>query len=107
MEIYYTIWIFRIYNWSNEFGIFVKKVAKQLAMMGFKVKGWSKTQNKYKYVQFFWENQLSEFLEDVKLLIVLLSSTTKTKGILNLKLFEKLNRGSFLNNLSWGSLLIE
>jgi phosphoglycerate dehydrogenase-like enzyme len=48
-------------------------------MLGFKIKGWSKTQKQSEYVQCFCANQLSEFLEDVKILIVLLPSTTKNK----------------------------
>ncbi len=79
--------------------------ATKFSDMGFLVKGYARSKKNIHGIQSFTE--LPSFLKDVDILINLLPLTFDTKGILNLKLFQKLNIHSYLINVGRGEHLVE
>lgn len=88
-------------------GVLGGKVAERFASFGFKVKGWSRTKKQISGIDCYGQSELTEFLEDVKLLINLVPNTPETVGVLNKDLFSKLAEGAYLINLARGVHLIE
>ena len=62
--------------------------------------------NEFRY-SYYQKNQLAEFLSKVNVLVCLLPLTPETEGILNLSLFRKCKKGTFLINVARGKHLIE
>jgi glyoxylate/hydroxypyruvate reductase A len=82
--------------------------AKKLSHLGFQVSGWSRTPKMMNGVRTFsGDGQLIEFLAHTRTLICLLPLTAATKDLLNLGLFNKLQRGAYLVNVARGELLVE
>ena len=74
-------------------GVLGQDAAKKLAMLGFKVAGWSRTQKSVDGVQCFsGAGGLDTFLARTDVLVSLLPATAETDGILNRALFRKLAR---------------
>lgn len=74
-------------------GVLGQDAAKKLAMMGFKVAGWSRTPKSVDGVQCFaGAGGLDTFLSRTDILVSLLPATADTDGILNRALFRKLAR---------------
>lgn len=71
--------------------------AQKLLMMGYKVRGWSRSAKTIAGVACFsGTDELATFLADTDILVCLLPSTQQTDGILNRKLFSQLSkRGAF------------
>ncbi|HSI78130.1 MAG TPA: glyoxylate/hydroxypyruvate reductase A [Lunatimonas sp.] len=56
---------------------------------------------------YFYGDQLDEFLQQVNVVVCMLPLTPKTVGFLNLTLFEKFQKGTYLINVARGKHLIE
>lgn len=90
------------------YGVLGQDAALKLRMMGFCVSAWARTPHENSEVSVFHgEEELDLFLSQTDILVCLLPLTSKTKGILNLNLFEKLSRhnalgGAYLINCSRG-----
>jgi glyoxylate/hydroxypyruvate reductase A len=82
--------------------------AKKLSHLGFQVAGWCRTPKMMNgVITYSGDNQLIEFLAHTRMLICLLPLTAGTKDILNLDLFNKLQRGAYLVNVARGEHLVE
>ncbi len=83
-------------------------VAEKFAQMGFNVKGWSTSKKQISNVEsYIGIHEFDAFLYNSDFLINLLPLTSKTKGILNKRTFQKLPKGSFLINVGRGEHLVE
>ncbi|MEH6813342.1 MAG: glyoxylate/hydroxypyruvate reductase A [Motiliproteus sp.] len=82
--------------------------ASRFSEMGFNVIGWSRSQKSIKGVKSYaGEEQLEAFLSQASILICLLPLTNETRGILNLKNFNKLPPGACLVNVARGEHLVD
>ncbi|MEX0660793.1 MAG: glyoxylate/hydroxypyruvate reductase A [Balneolaceae bacterium] len=88
-------------------GAIGKKVTERLALNGFSVAGWSNSKKGIKGIKTFSASQLDSFLTQTNILVCLLPLTTETEGILDLKLFKKLNKPAFVINVARGEHLVE
>ncbi len=85
-----------------------KYSASKFSDIGFNVIGWSRTKKSIKGVKSYTgEDQLEEFLSQASILICLLPLTNETRGILNLKNFNKLPQGAYLVNVARGEHLVD
>ncbi|NMD08508.1 MAG: glyoxylate/hydroxypyruvate reductase A [Phyllobacteriaceae bacterium] len=74
-------------------GVLGQDAARKLAMMGFKVAGWSRSPKSIEGVQCFaGAGGLDTFLARTDILVSLLPATADTDGILNRSLFSRLSR---------------
>lgn len=75
------------------FGLLGQAAAERLLPLGFKVKGWARSQKTMTHVKtFHGDDQLSSFLQETDILVNLLPYTPQTHGILNRSLCENLSR---------------
>jgi glyoxylate/hydroxypyruvate reductase A len=82
-------------------------VLDKLNGLGFEVVGFGFSEkNKFRY-PYYQKAQLEDFLLQVNVLVCLLPLTPDTEGILNLSLFRKCKKGTFLINVARGKHLIE
>jgi glyoxylate/hydroxypyruvate reductase A len=89
-------------------GILGLAVAKQLAAMGFSVRGWSRTPKAINAVEcFHGREQFKGFLSQCRVLICLLPLTPETEGILCHETFSALPPGAYLVNVGRGQHLVE
>jgi len=77
-------------------------LAVKLTYLGFQVSGYSQSHKQIPGVKSYNGGQLDEFLAETNCLICLLPATPQTKGILNLQLFQKMPKSSFLINVARG-----
>ncbi len=82
-------------------------VLDKLAGLGFEVIGFGFSEKKDFRYPYFQKNQLDEFLSQVNVLVCLLPLTPETEGILNLSLFKKCTKGTYLINVARGKHLNE
>lgn len=83
-------------------------VARQLAQLEYKVRGWSNSQKQLKGIQTFaGDAEFENFLSDTDLLVCLLPLTSETEGILNLEVFKTINHPGYLVNVARGEHLVE
>ena len=82
--------------------------AKKLSYLGFPVTGWSQTPKEIEGIKSLaGKDMLDDFLSQARVLICMLPLTSKTKGILNHKMFGKLPAGAYLINVARGEHLVE
>lgn len=82
-------------------------VARLLAERGYKVNGWSRSRKELEDVRSFaGSNELDEFLVESNVLVCLLPLTDETEGILDLHLFKKLKKPSYLVNVGRGNHVV-
>lgn len=85
-----------------------KPIAGQLAQLGYRVKGWSKSSKQIKQVQTFaGDKKLKVFLGETTVLVCLLPLTSETEGILDLDMFKKMPHPGYLINVARGEHLVE
>lgn len=85
-----------------------RPVAVQLAELGYRVRGWSRSKKEVAGVDSFaGEAELEEFLSQTTVLVCLLPLTPKTEGILDLELFKELKHPAYLVNVARGEHLVE
>ncbi|WFU47621.1 2-hydroxyacid dehydrogenase [Sinorhizobium terangae] len=73
-------------------GVLGQDAARKLAVMGFKVVGWSRTKRAMEGMDTYGAADLDAFLARTDFLVGLLPLTAETKGIFNADLFAKLSR---------------
>jgi len=83
------------------------KILERLKPYKFQLKGWSKSQHDIDGVDCYNEENLSQFLSDLDILLCVLPLTDNTKGILGEHLFSQLPAGCSLINIGRGEHLIE
>lgn len=89
-------------------GVLGTDAAVKLSKLGFKVCEYSNTPKKVEGVKSFaGKEALQPFIEEINVLICLLPLTTQTKDILNIELFKRMNRGTYLINVARGNHLVE
>ncbi|MFS4416928.1 2-hydroxyacid dehydrogenase [Maribacter sp. 2307ULW6-5] len=82
--------------------------AKDLARVGFRVLGWSRTQKDIPGVScFHGEAGQREFLSKANMLVCLLPLTPETTGILNREVFARLPKGAYVVNVARGGHLVD
>lgn len=83
-------------------------VAVKLAMVGFKVSGWSRTPKTMRGVDCFaGPDGLKAMLANTDILVCLLPLTPATTGILNTETFAAMPRGGYVINAGRGGHLVE
>ena len=83
-------------------------VAEALSKLHFEVLGYSTSEKKIAGVTTFQgEKQLPDFLRQLDVLINLLPLTSRTKGILGMRLFQKFTKPVYLINVARGGHVIE
>jgi len=82
-------------------------VLDKLNALGFEVIGFGFSPKEGFRHPYFYKEQLEEFLSQVNVLVCLLPLTPDTEGVLNLKLFEKCQPGTYLINVARGKHLVE
>ena len=78
-------------------------VASSLAMLGFAVRGWSRTRKCIEGIQSFDVNELSSFLNGLDYLVCVLPLTAATVGFLDSTVFMATKPGVFLINVGRGA----
>ncbi len=73
-------------------GVLGLDAAQKLRMMGFQVRGWSRTKKNVPGINSFDARELDAFLSDTDILVSLLPATPDTDGIINRTLLSKLSR---------------
>ena len=83
-------------------------VAQMLKAVGLRVQGWSRTEKNLDGIHSFsGRTGLDQMLSNTNYLACLLPNTPVTEGIMNLSLFNKMPRGSYVLNAGRGSQLVE
>ncbi|GAB3657587.1 glyoxylate/hydroxypyruvate reductase A [Echinicola sediminis] len=82
-------------------------VLDKLAYMGIEVMGYGNSPKENFRHPYHYGEQLEEFLSKCNVLVCLLPLTSKTQGFLNLDLFRKCRKGTYLINVARGKHLIE
>lgn len=89
-------------------GVLGSDAARKLAALGFEVCGYSHSPKHVEGVKSFSGKEgFLPFIESVNMLICLLPLTEQTKDILNIDLFVKMQKGSYLINVARGGHLVE
>lgn len=89
-------------------GVFGSDVARKLAMLGFRVVGWSRIAKALDGVKCYaGADGFEEFLARSEIVINLLPLTSETRGILSRRLFDRLPHGAALIHLGRGGHLVE
>jgi glyoxylate/hydroxypyruvate reductase A len=77
--------------------------ARHLALFGFRIAGWSRTEKHIEGIQsFYGQDGLKEFLARTDILVCLLPLTPKTQGILNTETLSYLPIGAYIINSGRG-----
>ncbi|AWW28812.1 glyoxylate/hydroxypyruvate reductase A [Echinicola strongylocentroti] len=82
-------------------------VLDKLSYMGIEVCGYGNSPKPDFKHPYYYGDQLEEFLSTCNVLICLLPLTPHTEGFLNLELFRKCSKGSYLINVARGKHLVE
>lgn len=89
-------------------GVMGKAVADALKPFGFPLRGWSRhMKNLHGITCYAGKEQMSAFLDNLRVLVCVLPLTIETKGILNRDCFRLLHHGAFLINVGRGAHLVE
>jgi len=82
--------------------------ARKLALLGFEVAGWSRTEKSLDGIESFHGDEgLTAFLNRTDILICLLPLTPETHGILDARAFSALPQGAYVINLARGGHVVE
>ena len=85
-----------------------RPAAEQLAGLGYRVMGWSRSAKDIAQVNTFaGDGELGAFLSNCRVLVCMLPLTDQTEGILDLEVFKKLKRPGYLINVARGEHLVE
>lgn len=89
-------------------GVLGTDAAHKLASLGFEVCGYSNSPKNLEGIKSFHGKEgFQPFIESINMLICLLPLTEQTKDILNIELFKKMQKGSYLINVARGGHLVE
>ncbi len=85
-----------------------RQAASALKAVGFKVRGWSRTERRADGIATFHGNaQLPSFLAETEILVCVLPLTAQTQSIVNAELLSQLPQGASLVNAGRGQHLVE
>lgn len=85
-----------------------QSAAAKLNMLGFDIRGWSRSPKNIEGVQSFVDNaELENFLSGTNILVCILPLTPQTTGILNKELFSKLPQNAYVINIARGKHLVD
>lgn len=82
-------------------------VLDKLKAMGIAAMGYGNSPKKDYPHPYFYGDQLDEFLREVNVVVCMLPLTPKTVGFLNMELFKRFQKGTYLINVARGKHLIE
>lgn len=89
-------------------GALGEPIAKALAGFGYMISGWSSSAKSIEGVQTYaGPEEFEAFLGQSKILVCLLPLTDKTRGILDLDVFKKMQHPGYLINVARGEHLVE
>jgi len=89
-------------------GILGSAVAKTLSYLGYRVRGWSRSNRLIEGVtSYSGVGELHKFAEAIDVLVVLLPLNRTTHSIINAELFSQLAEGVYIINVGRGSLIVE
>jgi glyoxylate/hydroxypyruvate reductase len=89
-------------------GVLGLDIAEKLKLMGFSVRGWSRTPKVLDNIDCFsGKEEFNLFLNECSVLVCLLPLTPETEGILNQNTFAVLPPGAYLINVARGKHLVE
>ncbi len=89
-------------------GVLGTDAAQKLSALGFEVCGYSNSPKEIEGIKSFSGKEgFQPFIESINMLICLLPLTQQTKDILNIDLFKKMQKGSYLINVARGGHLVE
>ncbi len=83
------------------------EVTKQLLVNGFEVVGYSRSKIHIDDVETCTGDEVDKFLSKTNVLVCLLPLTKETNGILDLDIFKKMKKPSYLINVARGAHLVE
>ena len=82
--------------------------ARSLARLGFNVRGWSRSAKQESVIETFaGDEQLTQFLNGLDVLVCLLPLTASTQNIINMALLTQLPVGAYVINVARGAHLVE
>lgn len=82
-------------------------IIEKLKFMGIDVVGLGNSPKKGLDYPYYDKSQTDRFLKAINVLVCMLPLTKETEGILNIELFRKCNKGTYLINVARGKHLIE
>lgn len=82
-------------------------IIEKLKFMGIDVVGLGNSPKKGLDYPYFDKSQTDQFLKAINVLVCMLPLTKETEGILNIELFRKCNKGTYLINVARGKHLLE
>jgi glyoxylate/hydroxypyruvate reductase A len=96
-------------------GVLGGATAQTLSGLGYRLRGWSRTEKRLDGIDCYFANQLDAFLAETDILAVLLPLTSETRGLINRDVLAKLSQrgrderlpGPVLINAGRGGLQIE
>ena len=89
-------------------GVIGGLIAKHLVALGYPVRGWSRSGRHLQGVDsFYGDERLGDFLSGSRVVVNVLPLTSHTTGILNVRTFSRMPRGSYVINIGRGGHLIE
>jgi glyoxylate/hydroxypyruvate reductase A len=96
-------------------GVLGGAAAQILSRLGYRLRGWSRTEKRLDGIDCYFANQLDAFLAETDILAVLLPLTSETRGLINRNVLAKLSQrgrderlpGPVLINAGRGGLQIE
>ena len=86
------------------FGSLGSDAGIKLKNLGFNVYGYSLNKKEHSDIKLYHGDNLDQFLNKINVLICTVPYTSKTKNLLNIKLFNKLNDETYLINVSRGKV---
>lgn len=82
-------------------------VVDKLRYLGINVVGLGNSVKQHLSYPYYEQSQMDDFLAEVNVLVCMLPLTPGTEGILNIDLFRKCNKGTYLINVARGKHLVE
>ncbi|RZS97616.1 2-hydroxyacid dehydrogenase [Cecembia calidifontis] len=82
-------------------------VIEKLQFMNIPVAGFGNSPKENLEYPYFDKTKIDEFLASVNVLVCMLPLTAETEGILNIELFRRCNKGTYLINVARGRHLVE
>ncbi|MEL6560600.1 MAG: glyoxylate/hydroxypyruvate reductase A [Bacteroidota bacterium] len=89
------------------FGYLGRQIGETLKNIGLEVHGFSQTKKEVPGIETYGKDNLDEFLQRINVLVGVLPMTENTRGIFNMKLFEKLKQPTYFINVGRGNQQVE
>ena len=89
------------------YGELGKTASQKLVSNGFKVRALANSSKENAPIPVYAKDELTDFMQDLDILVCLLPLTEQTKGFLNRNLFQQANKAFYLVNVARGAHLVE